>query len=64
MDVKLLETDPEIDRALERLLSGKRDSEELKQARERGDQFRRQMRAKYGPRNIAIELIREIRDDE
>jgi hypothetical protein len=64
MDAKMLETDPEIDRALRLLISDNKDSEELQQARERGDEYRRQMRAKYGERNIAVELIREIRDEE
>jgi len=64
MDVKLLEVDQEIERALQLALSGKKDSEELKLARQRGDELRKQMRAKYGARDIAVQLIREIRDGE
>lgn len=64
MDTKLTETDEELEKALQLVFSGKKNSEELRLARARGDEFRRQIRAKYGPRNIAVPLIREIRDGE
>ena len=64
MSAKLSETDLELEEAIRLVMSGKKDSEELKRARERGDEFRRQMRAKYGARSIAVDLIREIRDGE
>jgi hypothetical protein len=64
MTTKAFETDLEMERALKLVLSGKKDSDELKRAREKGDKLRQEMRAKYGPRNIAVDLIREIRDGE
>jgi hypothetical protein len=64
MDAKRLESDPDIERALQLVRSGKKNSEELKRARERGDELRKQMRAKYGARDVAVQLIREVRDAE
>ncbi|HEY2412715.1 MAG TPA: hypothetical protein VGI40_10755 [Pirellulaceae bacterium] len=64
MTTKTFETDVEMEHALKLILSGKKNSEELRRAREKGDKFRHEMRAKYGPRSIAVELIREIRDGE
>jgi hypothetical protein len=64
MDAKISQTDQELEEAIRLVLSGNKHSEELKRARERGDEFRRQMRAKYGPRNIAVELVQKARDGE
>ena len=64
MATKAFDTDMEMERALKLVLSGEKNSEELRRAREQGDKFRQEMRTKYGPRSIAVELIREIRDGE
>jgi hypothetical protein len=48
-----------------RLITAKdKDPEALRQARARADQFRKEMDAKYGVRNIVLELLRETRDGE
>jgi hypothetical protein len=61
---KLAETDIELEEALRLVLTGPKDSEELRRAREQSDQFRREIRAKYGPRDIAVELVQKARDGE
>jgi hypothetical protein len=64
MDAKLFKADQELEELLEAVSSGRKDSELLKRARERADEIRKEMGAKYGHRNIAVRLIREARDDE
>ena len=64
MDPKPGDIDREIEEIIQLVTSGKTDAEALRLARERGDAIRKEMRAKYGDRNIAVELIREARDDD
>lgn len=47
IDPKLAGTDAELEEAVRLMMSGNKDSEELKRARERSDKFRDEMRAKY-----------------
>jgi hypothetical protein len=56
--------DHEFQQRLELVLAGKKDDPRVLRAREKGDALRKEMRAKYGNRNIAVKLIREARDDE
>lgn len=63
-DTILLEANPEIDKALRLILSGERNSEELKRARERGEEHPKKMRENYGAHNIAVQLICEIKGGE
>jgi hypothetical protein len=56
--------DREFEQVLELVLAGKKDHPLVQRAREKGDALRKEMRAKYGDRNIAVKLIRETRDDE
>jgi hypothetical protein len=56
--------DREFQQLLELVLAGKKNDPLVLRAREKGDALRKQMRAKYGHRNIALKLIRDARDDE
>jgi len=56
--------DREFQQLLELVLAGKKDHPLVQRAREKGDALRKQMRAKYGNRNIAVKLVREARNDE
>jgi hypothetical protein len=58
------EFDQEFQQLLELVLAGKKDDPIVQRARERGDALRKEMRAKYGHRNVAVKLVREARDDE
>jgi len=53
-----------LERAAERAALNVRDPAIRKRACDRMDRTREQLRAKYGEMNVAIDLIREIRDDE
>jgi hypothetical protein len=64
MRPKPTDFDREFQQLLELVLAGKKDDPLVQRAREKGDALRKQMRAKYGDRNIAVELIREARDDD
>jgi hypothetical protein len=64
MDAKVAETDLELEEAIRIVLSGKKDSEDLKRLRAQADQICREMGAKYGHRKIAVDLIRAARDEE
>jgi hypothetical protein len=44
--------------------SGVRDSEVMRQACERMDRMREELRRQVGEMNVAVELIREVRDEE
>jgi len=56
--------DPEVQAAIDRALEGVRDSGSMRQAAERMDRMREEMRARVGNVNLAVPLIREIRDEE
>ncbi len=43
--------------------SGVRDPEIMRQACESMDRMREELRGKYGEMNVAVDLIREIRDE-
>ena len=66
MDAKLQEKDA--DKVLEDYydlkMSGGKDDELLARARARADQIRDEMAAKYGHRQIAVELIRQARNED
>jgi hypothetical protein len=63
MNPESTEFDREFQQVLELILAGKRDHPIVQRGRDRGDELRRQMRTKYGARNIAVELIRESRGE-
>ena len=50
--------------AITRAVKGIRDPEAARQAREEMDRAREEMRRTYGERNLAVDLIRESRDEE
>ena len=54
----------ELQHAAEQAARGIRDPEEMERACERMDRMREQMRREHGETNVAVELIREARDDE
>jgi hypothetical protein len=43
--------------------SGVRDSETMRQACDRMDQLREELRRKHGEMNVAVDLVRETRDE-
>lgn len=58
---------PEVRAELEaavRALFGPRDPEGMREAAERMDRMREELRRKHGEMNIAVDLIREIRNGE
>jgi len=63
MEPKPDDIDRELEHVIQLVLAGKKDHPLVQRARERGDALRKEMRAKYGDRNIAVELVREARDD-
>ena len=44
--------------------AGVRDPEVMRKASERMDRMREELRQKHGEMNVAVDLIREIRDEE
>lgn len=56
--------DPEVQAAIDRALEGVRDPDFMRQAAERMDRMREEMRARVGNVNLAVPLIRETRDEE
>ncbi len=54
----------ELQQAAERAAEGIRDPEIMRQACARMDQMREELRREHGEMNIAVDLIREIRDEE
>ncbi len=56
--------DPEVQAAIDRALEGVRDPDSMRRAAERMDRMREEMRARVGNVNLAVPLIREIRDEE
>jgi hypothetical protein len=57
-------TDREFEELVKDVLAGKKESEIIRRAREQGDALREEMRKKYGHRDIAVQLIREARDED
>ena len=60
----VINVDPEVQAAIDRALEGVRDPDSMRQAAERMDRMREEMRARVGNVNLAVPLIREIRDEE
>ncbi len=60
----VINVDPEVQVAIDRALEGVRDPESMRQAAERMDRMREDMRARVGNVNLAVPLIRENRDEE
>jgi hypothetical protein len=57
--------DADTEAVLQRIVHGTRLPPDIyKRIRDRGDQLREEMRQKYGTVEIAVDLIREIRDEE
>ncbi len=56
--------DPEVQASIDRALEGVRDPDSMRRAAERMDRMREEMRARVGNVNLAVPLIREIRDEE
>ena len=53
----------ELERVVDRLLNGVRDPDAMKKACERMDRMREEMRQRVGEVEVAVDLIREARDD-
>ncbi len=60
----VINVDPEVQVAIDRALKGVRDPDSMRQAAERMDRMREEMRARVGNVNLAVPLIRETRDEE
>ncbi len=60
----VINVDPKVQAAVDRALQGVRDPESMRQAAERMDRMREEMRARVGNVNLAVPLIRETRDEE
>jgi hypothetical protein len=56
--------DPEVQAAVDRVLRGVRDPEAMRQAAERMDRMREEMRRRVGDVDLAVPLLRETRDEE
>jgi hypothetical protein len=52
-----------LDAALRNAMSGKQDPEAMQQACDEQDRLREELRQKVGELNLAVELVREARDD-
>jgi hypothetical protein len=59
-----IRVDAQLQAAVDRVLKGVRDSEAMRQAAERMDRMREEMRQRVGNVNLAVPLIRETRDEE
>jgi hypothetical protein len=53
----------ELEEAVERLMKGVRDPEVMRQAAEEMDAAREELRKRHGEMNIAVDLVRESRDE-
>jgi hypothetical protein len=56
--------DPGVQAAVDRVLKGVRDPEAMRQAAERMDRMREEMRQRIGDVDLAVPLIRSVRDGE
>jgi hypothetical protein len=54
----------ELEEAVARILRGERDPEAMRRAAERMDRMREEMRQRVGLIDMAVQLIREGRDEE
>jgi hypothetical protein len=62
--VVVINVDPEVQAAIDRVLGGIRDPDSMRQAAERMDRMRQEMRARVGNVNLAVPLVRETRNEE
>lgn len=53
----------ELEAAAERTAKGIRDPEVMRKAAERMDRMREELRQQHGEMNVAVALIREVRDE-
>jgi len=60
----VINVDPKVQAAIDRAVEGVRDPESMRQAAERMDRMREEMRARVGNVNLAVPLSRETRDEE
>jgi hypothetical protein len=56
--------DPEVQASIDRVLKGIRDPKAMRQASERMDRMREEMRRRVGNVNLAVPLIRETREEQ
>ncbi len=54
----------ELHQAADRAAAGVHDTEAMKRACDRMDRMREELRRKHGDMNVAVDLIREARDEE
>ena len=54
----------ELQDAADKVAKGIRDPEAMRKACERMDRMREELRQKHGEMNVAVDLIREARDEE
>ncbi len=52
-----------LDEALQNAMTGNRDSEDMRQACDEQDRLREKLRQDVGELNLAVELVREVRDE-
>jgi hypothetical protein len=64
VDPKSIVVDPELQAAVDNFLKGVRDPEAMLRAAERMDRMREEMRQRVGDVDLAVQLIRETRDEE
>lgn len=64
MSTHVADSDREIDEIVRLVSSASKDPAALKLARQRADAIRQEMRAKYGDRDIAVDLVHEARDGQ
>jgi hypothetical protein len=58
-----IKIDPQLQDAVDDLIRGIRDPEAMRRAAEEMDRDREEIRQRIGETNIAVELIREARDE-
>lgn len=58
-----VDLDAEFDAAIERAMKGVRDPEAMDRAAQEMDEGREEIRSRLGELDIAVDLIREVRDE-
>jgi hypothetical protein len=64
MEAPSLEIDRDLEEAVRRMTSRAKDPAAVQRARDEADRIFVELKQKYGVRQLAVELIREIRDGE
>jgi len=62
MSTETITTQKELQEAVDRLVKGVRDPEATRRACERMDQMREELRERIGTVEVAVDLVREVRD--